>query len=104
MEMMIRGTTVPILLDFSGEDVDFTSVDTILVTLTQWDVSVTVTPTVVDETTLQIELTQVQSLGFKLTVGYPLNVQVNFLEDGVRYASEVTAVTVGKQIYDEVMQ
>lgn len=101
---MIRGETIPITLDFSGEDVDFTQASEILVTLQQGHIEVNKTPTVDDATTLTISLTQVESLGFKLpSLVSPLEVQVNFLKSGVRYASEVTAVTVGKQIYDEVL-
>ena len=101
---MIRGETIPITLDFSGEDVDFTQASDILVTLQQGHIEVNKTPTVDDATTLTISLTQTESLSFKLpSLVSPLEVQVNFLQSGVRYASEITEVRVWKQIYDEVM-
>lgn len=104
---MIRGETVPLTLDFSGQDVDFALADagTLLVTLKQGNIEVTKAPTVVDATTLTVELTQTESLGFKMPSEVcPLGVQVNFLAGGVRYPSEVTEITVGKQLYDEVIE
>lgn len=102
---MIRGETVPITLDFSGQDVDFTLADEILVTLEQGDCNeVTVTPTVDSATQLTVELTQEQSLGFKFpSPVYPLKIQVNFMQSNIRYASEVSCVTVGEQLFDEVI-
>ena len=101
---MIRGTTIPITLDFTGEDVDFTAASSIKVTLEQGGHEVTKIPTVDDAVTLTVNLTQAESLSFKApSVVYPLGIQVNWLNGGVRYASDVTEITVGKQLFDEVM-
>ena len=101
---MIRGATIPIVLDFTGEDVDFTAVDSIKVTFEQGGHEVTKIPTVDDAVTLTVNLTQAESLSFKApSVVYPLGIQVNWLNGGVRYASDVTEITVGKQLFDEVM-
>lgn len=104
---MIRGTTAPLILDFSGQDVNFNLADvgTLRVTLKQAKTEVTLTPRVVDETTLEVSLTQLQSLSFVLPSSvYPLQIQVNFLQGGVRYASEVSSIKVGLQLLDEVIE
>lgn len=102
---MIRGETIPIVLDFTGQDVDFTLADDIAVTLGQGDVNeVTIVPTVDSATELTVELTQAQSLAFKFPSSvYPLKVQVNFMQGGYRHASEVSCVALGEQLFDEVI-
>lgn len=105
MSDYVRGTTLPITLDFTGEDVDFTALHDILVTFEQGGTEVTVTPTVDDAVTLTCSLTQVQALKFKApSVVYPLDIQVNALNaSDERVASLVTSVTVERQLYDEVI-
>ena len=101
---MIRGETLPIVLDFTGQDVDFTAVSSLKVTLAQNDIKVNVTPTVTDAVTLTVGLTQAQSLGFiKPSLVYPLEVQAHWLESGYRVESEVSSVILGKQLFDEVL-
>lgn len=105
MSDYIRGTTLPIILDFTGEDVDFTALHDIVVTFEQGGIEVNITPTVTDAVTLTCELTQTQALKFKApSVVYPLDIQVNALNaSDQRVASLVTSVTVERQLYDEVL-
>ena len=101
---MIRGETLPIVLDFSGQDVDFTSATSIKATIRQGSAKVTKTPTVTDATTLTVNLTQAESLSFSNpSLVFPLEFQCNWLEGGERVSSEISIDRIGDQLYTEVL-
>lgn len=53
------------------------------------------------DTTLAVPLTQLQTGGFK--AGVYAQVQVNFMEDGVRKATEMASIVIDENLLDEVM-
>ena len=102
---MIRGSTAPIIITMSGGQ--FTTYDNIRVTFRQGDTVVTLIPTVVNNTTLTVQMTQEQSLSFAPSDEYPMwnmRVQANWMIDGTRYSSSITEEFVEDQILDGVIQ
>lgn len=53
------------------------------------------------DTTLTVPLTQLQTGGFK--AGVYAQVQVNFMEDGVRKATKMASIVIDENLLDEVM-
>lgn len=53
------------------------------------------------DTTLTVPLTQLQTGGFK--AGVYAQVQVNFMEDGVRKATEMASIVINENLLEEVM-
>jgi hypothetical protein len=98
---MIVGTNPPISITCSNAR--FTTYTDIIVTLSQGSVEIDLTPTVVSDTELSVSLTQVQSLKLSAPSAYPLKVQANWLDNGVRYATYVTIANTYEQLYGEVI-
>ena len=98
---MIVGTNPPISI--TCEDAEFTTYTDIVETLSQGSVAIDLTPTVVSDTELSVSLTQAQSLTLSAPSAYPLKVQANWLNNGVRYATYVTTADTYEQLYSEVI-
>lgn len=102
--MITRYTTPPITVLVKG--VNITSYD-IYVTVKQDDTEITVTDGLIvslegSDTKIVFQLTQLQagSLDFRGFAG----IQVNWIADGVRYATEIARVQVYNNLLDEVIE
>lgn len=101
---MIAGSTIPITFTFPDSDYDFNLASEIVITITYKNIEQDYTPTVIDATTLQVTMTQAQSLALAVA---PYDIlaeaQLNMLYNGVRVASEVKKFNVSKQLNKEVI-
>lgn len=99
-----RFTTPPISLLVKG--VDITAAD-VYVTIKQYDREVNLTDTALtmttsgDDTQITFSLTQAQAGA--LDIKAYASVQVNWIDAGVRYATEIANVKVLENLYDEVI-
>ena len=100
---MIIGHTYPISLQMA--DATFTQYTDITVTFAQRNVSYDLTPTVISDTELEVQLTQEQSLSFVApSIVYPLKVQVNYMDGTSRGGSYVATITTEEQLNMAVIE
>ena len=103
---MIIGTTPTFTLVVKNdEDLDFNNAEHIYFTITQGKVSYTKTGEdviIIDETTLQVTLTQEETLSFKYNT--EAEIQLNWTyANGARAATKVLNVTLSKNLIREVL-
>lgn len=99
---MTRGTTPTYIISFD-ETIDFSSVDTWLITLKQADAMLSINDPVVDveEGTLSITLSQEQTLGFK---SGQARLQVRgMFADEVAFASNICTVPINPILDERVI-
>ena len=99
-----RFTTPPISLLVKG--VDITAAD-VYVTIKQGTTEINLTDTDLtltasgDDTQVEFSLTQAQA--GSLDFGSYAGIQVNWIDSGVRYATEIANVKIYENLYDEVI-
>lgn len=107
---MIRATTPTVILTLP-ETVDLTTADEIYVTFRQqraaipspvYTTELTKTDVTLDGThTIYVYLSQAETLAF--TPNKPIEVQVNWLKDGVREATLISTLTISDNLIPEVI-
>ena len=106
---MIIGTTPTFTLKLKKSyDVDLTSVNNIYVTLQQGNILLTKTGTditIVDAKTIQVSLTQSESLNF--TIDKTINLQLNwtYVDNGItkRAATKIITINLEKQLLKQAI-
>lgn len=100
---MIRATTPTFTLTLpTTSTVDLTEADLVYFTISQGSYEITKEVTPIDAHTVEVDLTQEESLGFK--DGRAADLQLNWLYDnGKRAATKVKSIVIDKQLYKEIM-
>lgn len=103
---MIKATTPTITLTLP-DNIDLTSADAIYVTFSQFDVTLTKTlgedVELISPYVIAVTLTQEESLMFVAT-NYPVNVQVNWMVNGTRIATEIGQLILSPNLIPEVIE
>lgn len=84
------------------KNTDLSVYDKILATIRQGDISITVEPTVVSETMLEVELSQRDTA--RLTPNKTAEIMCNFWKDGKRTPSEIKKIDVGDNLLRKVIE